>query len=130
MRSSFPAYQQKLSTFEAAISKAEDLGHSGTINKTMAVQLKKMATISLRMLRDVRETIRINPALKLKGDDLRMFAAVNMKARGLLDRLSRLPEKLDAFTESADSFDLIEDLAGPSAWDPDPSFRRGKKIYQ
>ena len=130
IRASFPGYQQKLTVFEAALNKAEFMGHSGTIDKEVTIQLKRMATITLRMLRDVREAIRKNPALELKGSDLRMFAAVNMKARSLLDRLIRLPDKLEALTENADHYDFVEDLDVPSAWDPDPNFKLGKKIDQ
>lgn len=128
IRASFPGYEKKLAQFDAALTNAEFVGHSGMIDKQDVFNIKRMATISLRMLRDVREAIRKNPSLKLYGSDLRIFVSVNMRARALLDRLNRLPEALDAFTEDADQFDSIDALAGPSPWDPDHNYKLRKKI--
>jgi hypothetical protein len=89
MRNSFPRKKAKLEDFNSSISKAETLGRQVS-DKKMVKELKKMTTVSLRMLRDIQGAMRQAPELKLPGKIMSRFVYVILNAKLLLSRIERL----------------------------------------
>ena len=89
-KASFPKNEEKLNNFRSGIAAEENTGIALLNKKAIRRNLRKMETLSLRIIGDLRDAMRAEPDLKLPSEVLGMLLFTNLNSRFLLSRLGKL----------------------------------------
>jgi len=90
IKAHFPQNEMNLTGLHSRMAGLEQSGTVLSGSKMISRNLKRMRTLSLRMMGDLRDAMRAEPELKLPSKVLSMLVFVNLNSQLLLSRLGKV----------------------------------------
>ncbi|MFA5113964.1 MAG: hypothetical protein WC529_06710 [Candidatus Margulisiibacteriota bacterium] len=107
VRTGFPEAERRIQKFQRRLETAEKAGNL-LHDKYLLAELKRTETLSRRMLGDLTEALKANPALAVPAEIVKKVLYVHLNARLLLSRLDKLRNARSFFLADQRAIEQLE----------------------